>query len=245
MTVDPKTSMYINILVAVLAAIAGGTISMSEVMPPEAAKLVVGYSTFLVSIFSVINAVLHGASSVGQGPLVNKMNDVARLLTFVLFITVAGSFSLNSYVYAEGRAPSPAPQKVEKATSAPVPGAMGKKGTDLLKSIQAVVLPDLQYASAIAHAHNDAISYACWDAWAGIIQAEQAALTDESGKPIDPPTIHIITDIQRVININNALNPTSPLAVACAPLANKVKLDVLALITQVAAGTLASGLLIP
>jgi hypothetical protein len=62
-------SMWINIVVAILAAIVSGGISFTDILPADISKDIVKYSAFILSVYSVVNAVLHATSTHEQGPL--------------------------------------------------------------------------------------------------------------------------------------------------------------------------------
>jgi len=72
MTIDPKLAMAINIIVAILAAIVGGAISLSGIVPSEDALLITKWSAFVLSIYGVVNAAISSVSSNKPGPLANK-----------------------------------------------------------------------------------------------------------------------------------------------------------------------------
>lgn len=69
MTIDPKTSMIINIVMAVLAAIVGGGISLTGIVPSADEQIIIKWAAFVLSIYGVINAALSSVSSNQQGPL--------------------------------------------------------------------------------------------------------------------------------------------------------------------------------
>jgi hypothetical protein len=133
------------------------------------------------------------------------------------------------------------------------PPAKGKVGSllsgnpveKLMQALASVTLEDLQYADNIAVAQKNEVAHQCWAAWITLIKAQQSANVDANGNPIQPPTIHLFTDVERAIDLVNALQPTSPFAVACAPLANQIRMNVLQLITTAATGALLGGLTIP
>jgi len=125
------------------------------------------------------------------------------------------------------------------------PPKMGGAISNLVSKLNKVALEDLQYADALATAHNDTIAHTCWSSWITYIEVEQKAIVGPDGKPLPLPSLHVITDAQKVFNIANALAPTSPLSVACAPLGNAVKMGVLQFITAAVTGGLIGGITIP
>lgn len=103
---------------------------------------------------------------------------------------------------------------------------------DLIGKIQQVALDDLKAATADAKATGDTIASNCYDAWIGLITAQQTA----QGAALPEP--HIITAFQRDRDLVNALRPGSPLKVACAPFAEELKQDVITLLSKIAGGAL-------
>jgi hypothetical protein len=61
--------MWVNIIVAILAAIVSGGISFTGIFPEDISNNIVKYSAFILSVYSVINAVLHASSTSESGPL--------------------------------------------------------------------------------------------------------------------------------------------------------------------------------
>jgi hypothetical protein len=112
------------------------------------------------------------------------------------------------------------------------PGTIAASPARALNALDKIVLADLLNADAIAVAQGNDINHQCWTALIDIIKKKQAT-------PATPlPTIHLITDFQNLSDFANALQPTSKLSVACAPMANAVKVSVLQLITGIATGQL-------
>ena len=72
MSIDPKTTMIINIIVAILAAIVGGTISLSGIVSAEDAQIITKWAAFVLSIYGVVNAAMSAVASNKPGPLANK-----------------------------------------------------------------------------------------------------------------------------------------------------------------------------
>ena len=53
-------SMWLNVIVAVLAGISTGAVSLTDVLSPATAHATVAWSTFLVAIIAAANAGAHG-----------------------------------------------------------------------------------------------------------------------------------------------------------------------------------------
>ena len=79
MSISPKISIYINIIVAILAAIVSGTVSLSGLVPDPVSHAIVTWSTFLLSIYGVVNAALHSVSSSAEGPLTNMQIKLEKI----------------------------------------------------------------------------------------------------------------------------------------------------------------------
>ena len=112
-----------------------------------------------------------------------------------------------------------APAQAETKKAGPVSGIF----SNLLQKLQNVTLADLQAADALAQSHGNSISHTCYQAWITWIQQEKSAVTGPDGKPISPPSIHIFWDLEKLLDLMHALQPTSPISVACAPLINDAK----------------------
>lgn len=113
--------------------------------------------------------------------------------------------------------------------------ATTKATPDLITKIQQVAIADLRTASADAKATGDTVAAPCYDAWITLIEAQQSA---QAAAPSDPSLPHVIATFQRDRDLVNALRPGSPMKVACAPLAEELKQDVLTLLSKIAGGVL-------
>jgi hypothetical protein len=122
-------------------------------------------------------------------------------------------------------------------------------GFDLLRMLDSKLLPDLQYAQKLADANNNSLTSACWGAWISVIQTNQTAVqtknADGTATDIAIPDPHLITDLERAIDIRNALQPEAPFMRACSPVANLIKTDVMNFIGQVVGGGLSLTKLVP
>ncbi|MDE2019990.1 MAG: hypothetical protein KGJ13_06630 [Patescibacteria group bacterium] len=119
------------------------------------------------------------------------------------------------------------------------------KQVDILKALDAAILPDLQYALRIANATNSKLTANCYQAWIDIITARQKSLSDDKGNEIPEPSPHVITDFEKAVEIRNALQPDSPFMVACSPVANMIKTDIINFIGKVLAGGAGIAALVP
>jgi hypothetical protein len=214
--------MYLNLVVAVLSAIAGGAISLSGILSDPAAHLAVAWCTFGVSVIGVVNGVLHGYSAPQAGPAADTKPPVAIWAALAL-----------------GTALTFAPSHAEAQIAVKAPSPKTTIASNIYSKIQNAALDDLVYADGLAVSVGDTVAHGCWQAWITQIKLEQSA------NSAPPPPVHLIADVQRLLNMNRALAPDGALAVACSPLANRMKLDVLGLLGKVALGQLAIPALIP
>jgi hypothetical protein len=94
MTITPQTSVYINVLVAVLAAIVNGAISFANLVPDPVNHEIVTWAALILSIFGVINAALHSVSSPSEGPLNGVRIKLEKIPPKVLIFAGAAAFIL-------------------------------------------------------------------------------------------------------------------------------------------------------
>lgn len=121
----------------------------------------------------------------------------------------------------------------------------GDPAFDLVKMLDSKLLPDLQYAKQLADANHNTLTSGCWGAWIDLINTNENAVKNPDGSPQDPPDPHLVTTLERAIDIRNALQPSAPFMVACSPVANLIKVDVLNFIGQVVGGGLSLTKLVP
>lgn len=116
---------------------------------------------------------------------------------------------------------------------------------DLVKALDAKLLPDLQYALLLATATKNDTTAACYQAWIDIITTQQTAVKDAQGNPITMPDPHLITTFEQLVEIRNALQPQSAFMRACSPVANMVKMDVVAFMGIVISGGAGLATMVP
>jgi len=92
----------------------------------------------------------------------------------------------------------------------------------LLGKLQNIALADLQAANALALAHQDTVASACYSAWIEYIKLDHQTATNPDGSPVSLPNPHLIYDLQRAFELQRALQPGSPLMLACAPFKQSV-----------------------
>jgi hypothetical protein len=72
MTIDPKTSMYVNLALAIIMAIGSGTLGLPPGVSPDVAK---GIMAWCAWISVVANFIMHGLSSSTAGPAVSASKE--------------------------------------------------------------------------------------------------------------------------------------------------------------------------
>jgi hypothetical protein len=121
----------------------------------------------------------------------------------------------------------------------------GDVGRDILNALDAKVLPDLKYALARAKKTGSKVTAPCYEAWITIIEARQAASTDDQGNPLPMPDPHVITSFEDAVELRNALQPDSDFMRACSPVASMVRTDILRFIGMVLGGGAGLAALVP
>lgn len=121
------------------------------------------------------------------------------------------------------------------------PLAKGGDPVDRLwTQIMGASLADLQYAKAIADAAGTSGSKArsvCWAAWIDLIMNQSGANAAVNGMDLaNAPAL--FTKFERAAQVADALQINSPFMIACAPVAQSMKMQVISLVAKVAAGGL-------
>lgn len=127
--------------------------------------------------------------------------------------------------------------------------ATGDVPFDLLRALDAKLLPDLQYALKLAQATGSNVTAPCYQAWIDMINTQQTAVqtkaADGTMSDIPIPDPHLVTDFERAVELRNALQPDSKFMTACSPVANMVKLDVAKFMGVVISGGAGIATLVP
>ena len=69
MQVSPKVSMWINLIVVLLGALAGAGAQLTPIFGTGVASQIISYSSFAVSVLGLFNTALHGVSAPVAGPI--------------------------------------------------------------------------------------------------------------------------------------------------------------------------------
>lgn len=118
----------------------------------------------------------------------------------------------------------------------------------LWTKMQQVSIADLQYAKALADGTKTSggtMRSACWGAWIAAVQAQQGInAVGPDGKPLGTkPDPAVFTTFEQLAEVVDSLQPTSPFMVACTPVANAFRQNVLQLVTMVVSGATSLGAL--
>jgi len=138
-------------------------------------------------------------------------------------------------------------QDIENAKQPPGPTTRltGNVINDLLGALDVKLLPDLQYAKALADASGSKVTAPCYQAWIDIINTRQNAGKNADGTAIPMPDPHIVTDFEKMVELRNALQPESDFMIKCSPVASMVKKDIAGFIGIVLAGGTGLATLVP
>lgn len=127
--------------------------------------------------------------------------------------------------------------------------ATGDLPFDLLRALDAKLLPDLQYALKLAQATGSNVTAPCYQAWIDMINTQQTAVQqknpDGTTTDIPIPDPHLVTDFERMVELRNALQPESNFMTKCSPVANLIKQDVISFMGKVISGGAGLATLVP
>jgi hypothetical protein len=70
MTVTPKVSAWVNLIISVLGFVAGAGALLSPIFGSGTTEQIVGVAGLVLGILGAVNAALHGVSAPVPGPLV-------------------------------------------------------------------------------------------------------------------------------------------------------------------------------
>lgn len=116
------------------------------------------------------------------------------------------------------------------------PASTGSTGSNLLGALDDKLLPDLIYAKKLADASDNRVTAPCYQAWIDIIQKRKTAVSNPDGSPLDLPQPRLITDFEKAVELRNALQPDSAFMLACSPVANMIKQDMIKFIGIILGG---------
>jgi hypothetical protein len=114
--------------------------------------------------------------------------------------------------------------------------AGGSQLEQLQQKLAALSLDDFKYALALSISTKNTVTQPCWQAWVDLISQQQAPLKDAAGNALTEPTPHIFTDVEKLAELVNELQPNSPISTGCAPMAMAAQKDIGNLIGAVVSG---------
>jgi hypothetical protein len=159
--------------------------------------------------------------------------------TVVIFILLLAP----SLAIAQGKTRLPDPLKVaaERGDAIRRPAAAPMAGPEpLWKKIQAANAADLRYAKALADSAGSPgarLRSACYGAWiVAIEQTQGVGLKDANGNVLTPPEPHAFSSFEQFSEVADALQPTGPLMIACAPAWTAFKLTAVQFFTLAVSG---------
>jgi hypothetical protein len=167
---------------------------------------------------------------------------------FILILLLAPSLAI-----AQSKTRPPDAFKVAAGGAIRRPAAAPILGPEpLWKKIQAANAADLRYAKALADSAGSPgakLRSACYGAWIVTIeQVQGTGLKDASGGTPTPPEPHVFSSFEQFSEVADALQPTGPLMVACAPAWTALKLSAVQFFTLAVTGAVgfsALGIAIP
>jgi len=248
--IDPIWLTVITTVVAIDNWIGSGKVDLHHVFPDGWIPWIVGWTGFLGGILGFVVAGLTTIISNKPGILIGTPPSKP----IVIIALVLGSlFALPGSAHAQAPRPRAAigqpPDLIQKLkddfTAKTGVQATGDLGFDLLRALDAKLLPDLQYALLLAKANNNKLTAGCWQAWIDVINTQQQAVKDAQGNDMPIPDPHVVTGFERIVDLRNMLQPESAFMMACSPVANLVKHDMIKFMGVVISGGAGLATLIP
>lgn len=255
--IDPKYIMYLGLIVSIEQAIGHGTVSLTNIVPATWAPYVTSWCNLLAFIGTAIMTGQAAISSNAPGPLLTPPPSTPTIVKILLAAFVLSAFLVPDPASAQSpRArPAAAPQidLIQKMkddfTAKTGVQATGDLPFDLLQALDKKLLPDLQYALKLAQATGSTVTAPCYQAWIDMINTQQTAVqtknADGTTADIPTPDPHLVTDFERMVELRNALQPESKFMVACSPVANMIKQDVVSFMGKVISGGAGIAALVP
>jgi hypothetical protein len=265
MAITPKMSMWLSVIIAILSAVASGTIKLSGIVADPVSIMIVQWCAFIVSVYAVGNAALHAVSSQSEGPMAymkikfEKIPPKVGLFLIMAFMPLMFLHLSSTEVYAKTHkvshvkvVKSKKPVLFGRIKNVPLKfkqfdpivtltkqpeaqeiigprlGIIEKASSsnplaDLLSKVQTIALADVTYANQLALANNDLLASQCYSAVITFITQQTTGVIGPDGQPMTPPSIHLVTDTERLILLYRALQPTSELNTQCAAFMNVIK----------------------
>lgn len=148
------------------------------------------------------------------------------------WIIVLIALGISCPAFAQARKPNLDPLNIFPPTR----GASNDPVQNILGALDDKLLPDLQYALKLAIASGSKVTAPCYQTWIDIIQTRQKANINPDGTTVDLPNPRLITDFEKAVELRNALQPDSAFMLACSPVANMIKQDMIKFIGIILSG---------
>lgn len=206
MNIDPKTSMIINLIIAVLGVLAGAGAYFTTMFGQSTGQAIVGTLGLVLAVLGAVNGVLHASSSPVAGP-------IAKAIILAFCLAAATLMSGSDAMAQAKRAAVPLPP----AKPAQVTQAQAKSNP--LVVLQTFTVTDLQAALADAEAQTppDQAAVNCYSALIPLVQTGVA-------NPL-PTGLGAFQLLQKardakalLANVQSPNGPLSQINIACAPL---------------------------
>ena len=224
--ISPKTSIYLNIVLAVLLLIGSGVLYRPSFVSEAMSKDIVGIGSGAALI---LNVILHAFSSSQPGPAVST-NVAPRGFGFLL---VAGGLFLSWHpgaAHAKARA-------IPKPITRPA-GFTLQTPDQLIDKVRLWATgdagADLDAAIAVGKTSNNPVTVPCFQAIRNFVAVVQALPTADK-----LPKIHLAVDIEILTDLEIQLLPNSPIITSCTALANFQVISAQNLVTGIVSGALA------
>ena len=259
--IDPKYVMWLGLLVTIEQAIGHGTVSLTNLVPADWAPYITSWCNFLAFIGTAIMTYQASVSSTQAGPMINTpIAPVAKVIVFAFLLSAV----LIPSAFAQARKPAMTGNIMNdlKLDAAPAASAdkcqipwdplklcgalTGKPEEDMqrvIKRIQSIGRDDMNYAilkATTANTNGSKVRLQCLNA---IMDAKNAAegtgIKDAAGNVAVRPDPAVVTTIEDVAELVDALSPQGPLMTGCAGAAQLFKTNTLAVVNAFVTGAVA------
>lgn len=252
--INPKYCAYIGLAVLLEQGIGHGTVSLTNLVPEAWAPYITSWCNFLAFVGTTIMTGQAAFSSPAAGPLVDAP---PKSVTPTVIKILLAAFVLSMFL-PMGQAAAQTKRVAAPAVDAPAPtdkclipwdplklcGTLsGKPEEDMqriVKRIQAVGRDDMNYAILKAKAANTLPAGVRLQCLTAILAAKDAAegvsIKDANGNVVPRPDPAIVTSIEDIAELVDALSPQGPLMTSCAGAAQLVKTNTLAMVNAIVTG---------
>lgn len=247
--IDPRLTFWFGVWTSVLLLVASGTINFTGALPDLWVPIVTKWCGILGAINSTILTAASGYSSSKSGPMIG-----APVVTPTIVRILIAAFALSLFLPSGSAQAQSRPRLIEPATPTEkclIPwdplklcGTLtGKPEEDMqrvIKRIQGIGRDDMNYAILKATAANTNAGKVRLQCLNAIMEAKNAAegtgIKDASGNLVPRPDPAIVTTMEDVAELVDALSPQGPLMTGCAGAAQLFKMNTLAVVNGFVTG---------